>query len=67
VNRYVIEFRNGSFFRGPKSPRGGTIGEAMRFNQRRHAEQYVDKRANWVWFNGGMVCTVDSRLARNSA
>lgn len=63
MNRYVIEFRSGSFFRGPRSDRGGTIGEAMRFNQRRHAEAYVDRRVPWVWFNGGMICTVDSRKA----
>lgn len=63
MNRYVVEFRNGSFFRGPKSDHGGTLGEAMRFNQAKHASQYIDKRAHWAWFNGAMVCTVESRLA----
>ena len=63
MNRYVIEFRNGSFFKGPRPDRGGTLAQAMRFNQKRHAEAYVDRKAPWVWFNGGMVCTVESRLA----
>lgn len=55
MKRYVIEFRNGSYFRGPGSDHGGSLGEAMRFDQERHARQYVDRTCRWVWFNGGMV------------
>lgn len=55
MNPYVIEFRNGSFFRGPRADRGGTLGQAMRFNQARHATQYLDRHAKWAWFNGAMV------------
>ncbi len=55
MNRYVVEFRNGSYFRGPRSDRGGTLSEAMRFNQERHANQYIDKRAEWAWVNGTMI------------
>lgn len=61
--KFVIEFRNGSFFKGPRPDRGGTLAQAMRFDQARHAEAYADRRAPWVWFNGGMVCTVASRKA----
>lgn len=54
-NRYVVEFRNGSFFKGARPDRGGTIGQAMRFNQAKHAAQYLDRKAPWAWFNGAMV------------
>jgi len=60
VISYVIEFRSGSFFRGPRSDRGGTLGQAMWFNQAKHAEAYANRKAPWVWLNGGMVCTVQS-------
>jgi hypothetical protein len=49
VNCYAIEFRKGSYFRGD------TAGQAMRFNQAKYAEQYIDAKAGWVWLHGGMV------------
>lgn len=52
---FVVELRSGSFFRGPRSDRGGTIGEAMRFQQAAHAAQYLDRKASWAWFNGAMI------------
>lgn len=55
MNPYVIEFRNGSFFRGPRADRGGTLGQAMRFNQAKHAVAYLARRAEWAWLNGAMV------------
>lgn len=58
MRRFVVEFRSGSFFRGPRADRGGTLGEARRFDQRRHAEAYIDRRAPWVWFNGAMIVEV---------
>lgn len=61
--KFVIEFRSGSFFKGPRPARGGTLAQAMRFDQERHAEQYVQRKAPWVWMNGGMICTVASRKA----
>lgn len=54
-NRYVIEFRSGSFFKCPRPDRGGTIAQAMRFNQAKHAAVYLDRKASWAWFNGAMV------------
>lgn len=54
-NPFVVEFRSGSLFRGPRSDRGGTIGQAMRFNQEQHARQYLDTRAEWAWFNGACI------------
>lgn len=57
-NRFVVEFRNGSFFRGPRSGRGGTLGEAMRFNQEKHAHQYLNRKARWAWFNGATVMPI---------
>lgn len=59
--RFVVEFRNGSFFRGPRADRGGTLGEAMRFNQERHATQYIDRKARWAWFHGAMVMLAPER------
>lgn len=61
-NRYVIEFRNGSYFKGPRPDSGGTLAQAMRFNQERHARAYVEHRAPWVWFNGGMIMLAPGRV-----
>lgn len=60
---FVVELRNGSLFRGPRSDRGGTLGEAMRFQQAKHATEYIDARAPWVWFSGACVMSID-RLER---
>lgn len=57
--RFVVEFRSGTFFRGPLAGSGGTLGEAMRFQQAKHAEQYLDRNASWAWFNGGMVKEIE--------
>jgi len=54
-NPFVVEFRSGSFFRGPSSDRGGPLSEAMRFNQHKHAEQYLNRYAGWAWLNGACV------------
>lgn len=54
-NKFVVEFRNGSYFRGARSRAGGTLGQAMRFNQAKHAEVYVYCRAPWAWINGAAV------------
>ena len=63
MNRYVIEFRNGSFFVDPAADHGGPLDKAMLFDSEEAAREYVDREVPWVWFNGGMVCTVESRLA----
>lgn len=55
---FVIEFRNGSLFRGPRSSHGGAMGEAMRFQQEKHATAYINRRAPWAWFHGAMVVRV---------
>lgn len=54
-NEFVVEFRNGSYFRGPRSRTGGTLGQAMRFDQVKHAEAYVDNMAPWAWSNGAAI------------
>lgn len=54
-NPFVVEFRSGSFFRGPRSVRGGSLGEAMRFNQEKHAREYLDERAVLAWHNGACI------------
>lgn len=59
---FVVEFRSGSFFRGPRSDRGGTLAQAMRFNQAKHAAQYLDRKAEWAWFNGAMVTEVSDAV-----
>ena len=61
-DEWVIEFRNGSFFVSPKADHGGSLDQAMRFGSEEEAENYADYNVPWVWFNGGMVCTVQSRL-----
>jgi hypothetical protein len=58
-HEFVVEFRNGSLFRGPRADCGGTLGEAMRFQQAKHARQYLDRKANWAWFNGAMIIPID--------
>jgi hypothetical protein len=57
---FVVEFRNGSLFRGPRSDRGGTLGEALRFQQRKHAEAFVNRKEPWAWFNGAMLIRAPS-------
>lgn len=59
---FVIEFRNGSLFRGPSSDHGGTLGEAMRFQQTKHARAYLDRHASWAWFNGACVLPIERAL-----
>lgn len=27
----------------------------MRFDQAKHADAYVNRKASWAWFNGAMV------------
>lgn len=61
-DEWVIEFRNGSFFTAPKADYGGTLERAMRFSSEDEAHNYADHNVPWVWMNGGMVCTVQSRL-----
>lgn len=51
---YVIEFRNGSYFRNLDADNGGTIEQARRFNSHRDASAFADLH-QWIWMNGGMV------------
>lgn len=65
-NWYVVEFRSGSFFKGAKPDRGGTLAQAMRFQQARHATAYIDRKAEWAWMNVAMVCTIASRKRKHA-
>ena len=56
---FVVEFRSGSLFCGPGSDRGGSLGEAMRFQQRRHAEAYIKRRAPWAWSHGACAMPIE--------
>ncbi len=58
--KFVVEFRSGSLFRGPRSASGGTLGEAMRFQQAKHATAYIDRHAQWAWFNGACVIPIEN-------
>ena len=57
TRRYVIEFRNGSFFRDLAAEHGCSITEARRFKMKEQAECYM-RRHEWILFNGGMVVEV---------
>ena len=60
MKRYVIEFRNGAFFRDFEADRGCPLSEARRFDTKEAAEQYMQRYA-WILFQGGMVVEI-SRL-----
>lgn len=65
MSKFVIEFRNGSYFRSPKADRGGTLEQAMRFDSEEEANSYADYNVPWVWLNGGMVCSYDEQKAKH--
>lgn len=56
MNKYVIEFRNGSYFRDLESQHGCSIKDAMRFETKEEAQTFT-RENDWILFNGGMVCS----------
>lgn len=52
--RYIIEFRNGSFFQNLNDDNGGKRETAKQFASKKKAETFMRKH-EWIRFNGGMV------------
>jgi hypothetical protein len=54
VRGYLIEFRNGSFFRSLDAERSCDEQQARRFSSKEEAEGFMSRHP-WILFNGGMV------------
>lgn len=52
--KYIIEFRNGSFFRALEDDNGCQRKDAKQFPSKSKAEKFMRKH-EWIRFNGGMV------------
>jgi len=51
---YIIEFRNGSFFRCLEDDNGCKREDAKQFKSKEKANSFMRKH-EWIRFNGGMV------------
>ena len=52
--KYIIEFRNGSYFKDLQSQIGCDAIAAKRFETKEECEELMDKH-DWILFNGGMI------------
>lgn len=52
--KYIIEFRNGSFFGSLNNENGCKRGEAKQFVSKKKAESFMRKH-EWILVNGGMA------------
>lgn len=52
--KFIIEFRSGSFFQNLEADRGGPASTAQTFASKKEAEDFMNKH-NWIYFNGGMA------------
>lgn len=67
ANPWVIEFRNGFYFRTLDDDHSVSIEQAMRFPTMRAADDFVTKH-EWILFNGGMpieICAKCSKRVRH--
>lgn len=52
--KWVIEFRNGSFFQNLEEDHGGTKESAQKFDSEKAAQTFMDTH-QWIYTNGGMA------------
>ena len=52
--KYIIEFRNGTYFKDLNSQHGCDAIAAKRFGTKEECEELMDKY-DWIVLNGGMI------------
>ena len=52
--KWVIEFRNGSFFKDLEADHGTSLDKAKRFDTKAECTQFMDAH-QWIYWNGGMA------------
>lgn len=60
MNKWVIEFRNGSFFQSLEADHGGPLETAQKFDSKEEAEELMNQNP-WIYMNGGMAITMPRR------
>ena len=60
---WVIEFRNGSYFRGLEYEHGGPMHDARKFRSMRAVDDFVT-RHEWILANGGCPVEVCARCLK---
>ena len=60
MRKWVIEFRNGSFFQSLEADHGGPLATAQKFDSLEKAEELMNRHP-WIYANGGMAMPAPAR------
>ena len=65
TTRWVIEFRNGSFFQNLEAKNGSSKESAQKFDSKTAAETFMDTH-QWIYTNGGMAVIYSDNKEQSS-